>query len=51
MEVDYVNVNKKSTPLPSEYLSVPTTGKPQINPDGVANSLNWVYINGLGERD
>jgi hypothetical protein len=23
----------------------------QINPNGVANSFNWVYINGLGERD
>ena len=22
-----------------------------MNPNGVANSLNWVYINGLGERD
>jgi serine/threonine-protein phosphatase 2A regulatory subunit B len=37
--------------LPSEYLPQQTTGKPQINPNGVANSLNWVYINGLGERD
>ena len=51
MEVDYINKNKGATPLPSEYLNVQTTGKPQINPDGVANSLNWVYINGLGERD
>ncbi len=51
MEVDYVNKNRGATPLPSEYLNVQTTGKPQINPDGVANSLNWVYINGLGERD
>jgi serine/threonine-protein phosphatase 2A regulatory subunit B len=30
---------------------VPPTGKPQINPQGVANSMNWVYINGLGERE
>ena len=37
--------------MPSEYLSVPQQGKPTINPHGVANSRNWVYINGLGERD
>jgi len=37
--------------LPSEYLSQKISGKPSINPNGVANSLNWVYINGLGERD
>lgn len=42
---------KPRAPLPSEYLSVQPTGKPQINPNGVADSLNWVYINGLGERD
>ena len=36
--------------LPSEYLTQ-QTGKPQVNPEGVANSLNWVYINGLGERE
>jgi hypothetical protein len=30
---------------------VKPAGKPQINPNGVAESLNWVYINGLGERD
>ena len=33
-----------------DYLK-PTEGKAQINPQGVANSMNWVYINGLGERD
>jgi hypothetical protein len=42
---------KPRAPLPSEYLSVQPAGKPQINPNGVAESLNWVYINGLGERD
>jgi serine/threonine-protein phosphatase 2A regulatory subunit B len=37
--------------MPSEYLANQPQGKPQINPQGVANSCNWVYINGLGERD
>ena len=37
--------------MPLEYLQEYPTGKPQINPNGVANSFNWVYINGLGERD
>lgn len=27
------------------------SGKSSVNPNGVANSLNWVYINGLGERN
>ena len=40
----------KRAQLPSEYLGQQQTGKPQINPNGVANSLNWVYINGLGAR-
>mmetsp|Transcript_11401 Transcript_11401/g.19240 ORF Transcript_11401/g.19240 Transcript_11401/m.19240 type:complete len:130 (+) Transcript_11401:14-403(+) len=42
--------NPNQYQLPSEYLTQ-QTGKAQINPNGVANSLNWVYINGLGERD
>ena len=37
--------------MPLEYLQEQPTGKPQINPNGVANSFNCVYINGLGERD
>ena len=37
--------------MPSDYLQNQPQGKPQINPHGVANSCNWVYINGLGERD
>ena len=37
--------------MPSEYLQVKTTGKVCTNPDGVSRSNNWVYINGLGERE
>ena len=36
--------------LPSDYLGA-TTGKAQINPQGVADSIDWVYINGLGEKE
>lgn len=36
---------------PSEYLQTKHSGKTQTNPQGVSNSFNWVYINGLGERD
>ena len=34
-----------------EYLSIETNEKPKVDLNGVANSLNWVYINGLGERE
>jgi len=37
--------------MPSEYLQVKTTGKVCTKPDGVSRSNNWVYINGLGERE
>ena len=49
MDID--QPKKEIAQLPSQYLGQPQSGKPQINPNGVANSLNWVYINGLGERD
>ena len=28
-----------------------TQGKSQVNPQGITDSNNWVYINGLGERN
>ena len=43
--------SKPRAQLPSEYLTSQPTGKSQINPNGVADSLRWVYINGLGERE
>lgn len=49
-----MEVDLEETPLqvnPSDYLKKRPPGKPQVNPNGVANSLNWVYINGLGERE
>ena len=49
--MDMNQPSKSRAQLPQEYLGQPQSGKPQINPNGVANSLNWVYINGLGERD
>jgi len=36
---------------PSEYLPAMNVAKPQVNPQGINDSLNWVYINGLGERN
>lgn len=36
---------------PSDYLQMRTGGKVSTNPEGVSRSCNWVYINGLGERD
>jgi len=36
---------------PSDYLPASSTGKAQVNPQGITDSLNWVYINGLGERN
>ena len=36
---------------PSDYLPQMTQGKSQVNPQGITDSNNWVYINGLGERN
>lgn len=60
MEVDQIGNSSLSTlsktesnkwEKPSEYLPASTQGKAQINPQGISNSSNWVYINGLGERN
>ena len=40
-----------NSPLPSSYLPEQSVGKSKINPNGIQNSCNWVYINGVGERD
>ena len=50
MEVDQ-DYRIKNAPKPSEYLPQQATGKSSINPQGIADSINWVYINGLGERN
>lgn len=60
MEVDQIGNSSLSTlsktesskwEKPSEYLPASSQGKASINPQGIPNSLNWVYINGLGERN
>jgi len=50
MEVDLDN-KIKNAPKPSEYLPQQVSGKASVNPQGIADSINWVYINGLGERN
>ena len=42
----------KVTLRPSDYLPQQSqSGKTPVNPQGITDSLNWVYINGLGERN
>ena len=36
---------------PSEYLQMRTGVKISTSAEGITQSSNWVYINGLGERD
>ena len=51
MEVDQINPKAKFAALPSDYIPAMAVGKPQVNPQGIQDSTNWVYINGLGERN